>query len=136
MSDATPRARPAELIFGALMLVAALALTGTLVKLRLDSRPATPSGGEQPLAGTVLVPSAGNGVSFFPGAGHVLFVDSEPAARVTVDGQEKGETPWSADVKCDADLALKLERTGFKPQELKVPCRMGTTRVSVSLERR
>jgi hypothetical protein len=136
LSDTSPRARPAELIFGALMLVAALALTGTVVKLRLDTRPATPSGAEQPLSGTVLVPSAGEGVSFFPGAGHVLFVDSEPPARVSVDGQEKGETPWSADVKCEADLALKLERTGYKPQELKVSCRMGTTRVSVSLKRR
>lgn len=115
-----------------------LAFAGAVVQRRMSAKPA----GAAPdvLSGTVLVPTeAKDGVTVTPGRGRVLFVESTPeGAEVSLDGSMLGETPYSADFRCEEGkpAALEVKKAGYAAARFSLACANGSTRVSVKLKKR
>ncbi len=74
-----------------------------------------------------------------PDMSFTLMVHSTPpGAEVFIDGQARGKTPAMVNISCAGgeEVALRLERAGFKKWQTRVPCqRGGTARSSIALER-
>ncbi len=107
---------------GTLRLLAAVAwLTLALAFFRL------------PLARTFgpWVQSAGLGGLFSPSApGFMLRVSSQPpGGRLWVNGEDQGEVPLIANVRCTEGEAVQLQvvKDGFAPWEREIGCREGRT---------
>lgn len=136
-APARRKATPAELGAAACFFVATVVLTATLVQHRLALRRDKP--GDDPLAGTIIVPSvAQEGVVVTPGKGRLLSVDSSPGgAAVRLDGAARGETPFSTDFACQEGqhLVLELEKPGYRPARFELDCVSGSTRVSATLKK-
>jgi hypothetical protein len=116
---------------GAVLLFAATASVAiTVVHRRLEAAPR---------AGETITPSTPvEGVSHVEGPGRVLVIDSTPGgARVWLDGEGVGTTPWSSDWKCEDGkvVQLRIERSGLRPFTGTAACRQGTTRISATLGR-
>ncbi len=114
--------------------VALLLLAGRVAEQRFSSR-RTDVG-----TTTTIVPSTpAEGLSWSPGAGQLLSVDTEPpGAALSIDGQAFGETPFASDfpASCTGEATLRLTRPGYAPATLKVPCRAGHSRVKLTLRKR
>ena len=135
---APPRkATATELGAAMLLFVAMLVLTGTLIRARLEQAPTKPK--DDPLGGTVIVPSvAQEGVVVTPGPGRLLFVDTTPSgAELSLDGTRRGETPFSTDFACQSGMAtvLELKKPGYQLARFELDCASGSTRVSATLKR-
>ncbi|MBL8919568.1 MAG: PEGA domain-containing protein [Myxococcaceae bacterium] len=129
----TPTFRRDVLRLAAAVLVfaATLAIAVPVVTARLARPKAT-----EPTQ-VILAPTGSDGITVIPGAGRVLFVDSNPAgAKVTVSGKPVGATPWSSDWSCVDGEAVQIvvERAGSLPHTTVVACQQGTTRIAVTLE--
>ena len=142
MKPAAPAAPPrratvTELGAAVFLFVAMLVLTLTLVRARLEAAPARAK--DDPLRGTLMVPSVEQeGVVVTPGPGRLLFVDSTPGgAELLLDGTRRGETPFSSDFACQADVAtvLELKKPGYQVARFALDCLSGSTRVSATLKR-
>ena len=74
-----------------------------------------------------------------PDMSFTLMLSSQPSgAEVYVNGQGRGKTPAMVNVSCKGgeEIGLRVERSGYKPWETRVPCqRGGTARPSIVLER-
>ena len=143
MSDAptAPPKRKSKLAAAILFLCAAAFLSVTVVKQRLDRRPAqAPTGTPAPtFGGTWLSASDHEGVKIVAGTGHTILVDSTPpAATVWIDGARAGETPWAADLACVVGKrrVVEVKLAGYETSRYEIDCIEGSTHISTTLKRR
>ena len=129
------KATGAELAAGAFFLVAALVLAGTLVRQRLERRPASVSRTKV----TTMIPAPEQeGVLVIPGPGRLLYVDSTPdGAELLLDGTRRGQTPFTTDFVCQEGMrtVVELKKPGYRLARFELDCVGGATRISATLKK-
>lgn len=130
-----PAARPAELAASIFLVIAALVLTGGIVRYRLVGAARALEG---PLAETVLTPGERQEGVSYSGEAPLIFVDSTPAgAEVKIGGRSVGSTPYSSNLDCDGPtIAVELKKAGYLSATSQVACHAGTAHVAVTLKRK